>query len=79
MAVQAICKIGRECVQRRISAIKNGEPVPNDILTQIIKVTSEFIFFFGLKIIWNCMRKNLLLDPFEGLLFPEVVSKASKD
>ena len=41
MAVEAIRKIGRECVQRRISAIENGEQVPNDILTQIIKVTSE--------------------------------------
>ena len=40
-AVQAIRKIGRECIQRRISAIENGEQVPNDILTQIIKVTSE--------------------------------------
>ena len=41
MAVQAIRKIGRECIQWRISAIENGEQVPNDILTQIIKVTSE--------------------------------------
>ena len=40
-SVKAIRMIGRECIQKRINAIENGEQVPNDILTQIIRITSE--------------------------------------
>jgi len=38
-SVKAIRTIGRECIQKRINAIENGEQVPNDILTQIIRIT----------------------------------------
>ena len=66
-AVQAIRKIGRECIQRRISAIENGEQVPNDILTQIIKVTSELRMSDALpKEIPVCLQKpsmDILMKP----------------
>ena len=62
-AVQAIRKIGRECIQRRISAIENGEQVPNDILTQIIRVTSELLSKYMmshrlLHLIYDTLRPN---------------------
>ena len=41
--IRAIRTIGRECVQKRISAIENGEQVPNDILTHIVKITSGLL------------------------------------
>ena len=39
-AVQAIRQIGRDCIERRFKAIANKEEVPNDILTQIVRVAS---------------------------------------
>ena len=39
--VRAIRQIGKECIVRRIKAIDNNEEVPNDILTQIIRVASS--------------------------------------
>jgi len=41
--IRAIRTIGRECVQKRITAIENGEQVPNDILTHIVKITSGLL------------------------------------
>ena len=40
-AVRAIRQIGKDCIVRRIKAIDNDEEVPNDILTQIIRVASS--------------------------------------
>ena len=40
-AVRAIRQIGQDCILRRFKAITNEEEVPNDILTQIIKVASS--------------------------------------
>eukprot|EP00731_Ephydatia_muelleri_P008149 Em0004g487a len=39
-AIRALRSIGRECIQMRIKALDNGEEVPNDILTCILKVAS---------------------------------------
>ena len=39
---RAIRIIGRECIQKRITAIENGEEVPNDILTSALKAAGEF-------------------------------------
>ena len=36
--VRAIRQIGRDCINQRLKAISNEEEVPNDILTQIIRV-----------------------------------------
>ena len=35
---RAIRKIGQECIEKRFKAIANEEEVPNDILTQIIRM-----------------------------------------
>ena len=40
-AVRAIRQIGQDCILRRFKAITNEEEVPNDILTQIIKIASS--------------------------------------
>ena len=39
--VRAIRKIGQECIMKRYKAIENEEEVPNDILTQIIRVATN--------------------------------------
>ena len=39
--VRAIRRIGRDCITRRFKAISNEGEVPNDILTQIIRVASS--------------------------------------
>ena len=40
-AIRAIRQIGQDCILRRFKAITNEEEVPNDILTQIIKIASS--------------------------------------
>ena len=40
-AVRAIRQIGQDCILQRFKAITNEEEVPNDILTQIIKIASS--------------------------------------
>ena len=40
-SVRAIRHIGNECIQQRFKAISNKEEVPNDILTQIVRVASS--------------------------------------
>ena len=35
---RALRAVGRECVWKRINAVENGEQVPNDILTHILKI-----------------------------------------
>ena len=35
-SVDAMRKIGRDCIEKRIRAVTNGEEVPNDILTQML-------------------------------------------
>ena len=42
---RAIRIIGRECIQKRITAIGNGEQVPDDILTSALKAAREFYAF----------------------------------
>ena len=39
--VRAIRQIGRECILQRFKAISNKEEVPNDILTQIVRVATS--------------------------------------
>lgn len=39
--VRAIRRIGRECILQRFQTIRNYEDVPNDILTQIVKIASS--------------------------------------
>ena len=34
-------KIGQDCITQRFKAIANREEVPNDILTQIVRVASS--------------------------------------
>ena len=38
--VRAIRRIGQDCIEQRFKAIANKEEVPNDILTQIVRVAS---------------------------------------
>lgn len=39
--IKAIRHIGRECILRRFKAVANNEEVPNDILTQIIRIATS--------------------------------------
>ena len=39
--VRAIRQIGRECILQRFKAISNEEEVPNDILTQSVRVATS--------------------------------------
>eukprot|EP00731_Ephydatia_muelleri_P008733 Em0004g1071a len=39
--IRAMRSIGRECIRKRIRALDNGEDVPDDILTSILKVASN--------------------------------------
>ena len=39
--IRAMRKIGLDCITRRFKAIANKEEVPNDILTQIVRVASS--------------------------------------
>ena len=38
--IKAIRHIGRQCILRRFNAVANSEEVPNDILTQIVRIAS---------------------------------------
>eukprot|EP00731_Ephydatia_muelleri_P028804 Em0020g448a len=38
-AVDAMRRIGRDCIEKRIKAVTSGEEVPNDILTQILQIS----------------------------------------
>ena len=38
---RAIRMIGKDCIERRIRAIKTGEQVPNDILSHILEHASK--------------------------------------
>ena len=40
-SIRAMRKIGKNCIAQRFKAIANKEEVPNDILTQIIRVASS--------------------------------------
>ena len=42
-AVRAMRMMGRDCIQRRIEAIKQGDEVPQDILTNIIKSACKLV------------------------------------
>lgn len=37
---RAVRALGYKCIEKRIKAVQNGEEVPNDILSQIIRTTS---------------------------------------
>lgn len=39
--VRALRVMGRDCISKRIKAIKEGQPVPNDILTHILGLTGK--------------------------------------
>lgn len=36
-SIEAMRKIGRDCIEKRIMAVNNGEKATNDILTQILQ------------------------------------------
>ena len=40
-SVDAIRKMGRDCIEKRIKAVVSGEEVPNDILTQMLQGCGE--------------------------------------
>ena len=40
-AIRGIRKIGQGCIEKRFKAIANEEEVPNDILTQIVRVAQS--------------------------------------
>lgn len=40
-SIRAIRQIGKDCIARRFKAITNKEEVPNDILTQIVRLASS--------------------------------------
>lgn len=42
-STRAIRVIGRDCIQRKIKAMKHGEPPCNNILAHIIEVISEWV------------------------------------
>ena len=42
-AVRPLSTIGNKCIVKRIKALDNGEEVPNDILTHILKVASKWL------------------------------------
>ena len=48
---RALRAVGRECVWKRINAIENGEQVPNDILTHILKIRSRSTSFWCLQLL----------------------------
>ena len=39
--IRAMRKIGQDCIAHRFKAIANKEEVPNDILTQIVRMASS--------------------------------------
>ena len=39
-AARAVRALGYKCIKKRIEAIHNGEEVPSDILSQILKIKS---------------------------------------
>lgn len=39
-SIRGMRQIGRDCIVQRYKAISNDEEVPNDILTQILRVAS---------------------------------------
>jgi hypothetical protein len=41
-AARALRAIGRDCIQKRIKALEEGQTVPHDILTCILKTASEY-------------------------------------
>ena len=40
-SVDAMRKIGQDCIERRIKAVISGDEVPNDILTQMLQGCGE--------------------------------------
>ena len=36
--------LGFKCIEKRIKAIREGEEVPNDILSQILRISSTYLF-----------------------------------
>ena len=36
-SIEAMRKIGRDCIERRMKAVNSEKEVPNDILTQILQ------------------------------------------
>lgn len=40
-AARALRRVGEECIRKRMTAVKNGEEVPNDILSTILQVASK--------------------------------------
>jgi hypothetical protein len=49
-AVEALRMMGRDCVQKQINAIENGEDLPNSILAHLLKSPGEFCMA------WHPMR-----------------------
>ena len=53
-------QIGRDCIQERIAAVKNGEEVPNDILSTILKIGSKNCMYTIYMIIL-CLQSSTFL------------------
>ena len=41
--VRALRRIGRDCIEQRIKALRQGEEVPHDILSQILQLAGIII------------------------------------
>jgi hypothetical protein len=48
--VKSIREIGRQKIEERLNAIKNGDPLPNDILANVIQSFSNFFQALNLKL-----------------------------
>ena len=42
-SIQELRAVGRKCIVDRIALLERGEPLPNDILSCILKIASEFL------------------------------------
>lgn len=42
-SAELLRKTGKECIEKRKRAVKNGEEVPDDILTQILKSAGKSV------------------------------------
>jgi cholesterol 24(S)-hydroxylase len=49
-SIRYLRETGRQQLQKRLEMIKNGEELPNDILTNILKSHGELIYLFKFKL-----------------------------
>lgn len=56
--VKKIREIGRHCIQERMVAIEKGDEIPQDILSQILRIVRKN--FIGWTITSQCNNYNVL-------------------